>query len=342
MKERWVTIEDVAAAAGVSVATVSRALRDLPHVAPSTRQRVQSVARELNYRPDPSASALAAGRTRVVAMAVPMLDGWYFSRVMAGAEAVLARAGYDLLVTAVDGNDRRRRLLGGPFARRVDGLILADLRIPQGEAVGLLGGPSPVVTIGIDIPGTSSVMVDDLHIAEQAVGHLIGHGHRAIALIEGSWDDPLRFTVPEQRRLGYLAALRAAGIEPRPEYEVRGDFSVESGREAMAELLDLPDPPTGVFAMSDEMAYGALGEVWDRGLDTPGHVSIIGVDDHEFSEVVGLSTVAQPVTEHGARAAELLLGQLSGTVESPVRHEATTRLIARRTTGPAPAPSSPR
>jgi DNA-binding LacI/PurR family transcriptional regulator len=184
-------------------------------------------------------------------------------------------------------------------------------------------------------------MVDDLHIAEQAVGHLIGHGHRAIALIEGSSDDPLRFTVPEQRRLGYLAALRAAGIEPRPEYEVRGDFSVESGREAMARLLELPDPPTSVFAMSDEMAYGALREVWDRGLDTPGHVSIVGVDDHEFSQVVGLSTVAQEVTEHGARAAELLLDQLSGTVESPVRHQATTRLVARRTTGPAPGPTSP-
>ena len=333
-KREWATIEDVARLAGVSVATVSRALRDLPHVAPSTRTRVRSAARELEYRPDGSASALATGRTNVVAMAVPMLDSWYFSQVMAGAEAVLASAGYDLLMAAVDGNERRRRILEGPFARRVDGLILVELRIPEPEVAGLIGGPAPVVTIGIDLPGARAVVVDDFGMAQQAVDHLLGLGHRRIGLIEGTTEEPLRFTVPEKRRLGYRAALRGAGVEPIPEFEVQGDFSVQSGRAAMAKLLELPSRPTAVFAMSDEMAYGALSELWARDLEAPGDVSIVGIDDHEFSEIVGLSTVAHQVEAHGAIAAELLLDELNGRAEGPGRHLTTTRLIARRTTGP--------
>lgn len=336
MKRRWVTIDDVAEAAGVSVATVSRALRDLPNVAPATRQRIRLAAQELDYRPNPSASALAAGRTRAVAMAVPILDSWYFSRVMAGAERLLSQAGYDLLLTTVHGGEHRRRLLSGPFAKRVDGLILVDLRIPENESARLMAGPAPVVTVGIEIPGASSVLVDDLGIGRQAVEHLIGLGHRRIALIQGTTDDPLRFAVPEHRRLGYRAAFDEAGLAPRPGYEVDGHFTVDGGREAMARLLDLPERPTAVFAMSDEMAFGALEELWRRGLDAPDDVSIIGVDDHDLSSVVGLTTVGQSVAGHGAMAAQLLLDQLTSPGQ-PRCCVPETELIRRRTTGPPAA-----
>lgn len=331
---RPVTIEDVALAAGVSVATVSRALRNLPNVAPSTREKVQAVADELQYRPDPSASALAAGRTRTVAMAVPVLDSWYFTQVMAGAEAVLSGAGYDLLLFSVDTDERRQRLLAGPLLKRADGLIVVDLRIPDGEAAALLASSVEVVAVGIEIPGASAVVVDDHRIAFEAVTHLASLGHRRIALIEGLPDDPLRFHVPAERRRGYADALAAAGHHEDNELVVAGNFSVEGGREAMARLLDASEPPTAVFAMSDEMAFGALRELWDRGLDAPCDVSVIGVDDHDFASIVGLTTVQQEVARHGEVAARMLLDRLDTGVRDIVRHTPTATFIERSTAGP--------
>lgn len=333
---RPTTIQDVADAAGVSVATVSRALRGLPNVAPSTRQRVRQTANELSYRADPSASALAAGRTSTIAMAVPLLDRWYFSQVISGAEAVVAQAGYDLLLFSIAGDESRQRLLTGPLIKRADGLILVDLRVPDDEAASLLDGRIQVVATGIKVPGASSVTVDNHQVAHGAVTHLIHFGHSKIALIEGAPDDPVRFDVPDERRAGYESALHQAAITPRPDYAVGGDFSVSGGRQAMAELLDLDDPPTAVFAMSDEMAFGALRTIWDRGLDSPADISIIGVDNHDLSHVIDLTTVHQDVAEHGAKAARLLLEHLANDTLPAQHHIAETVLIERGTAGPLP------
>ena len=336
---RPVTIEDVAQAAGVSVATVSRALRDLPNVAPSTREKVLAVATELQYRPDPSASALAAGRTRTIAMAVPVLDSWYFTQVMAGAEAVLSGAGYDLLLFSVDTDERRQRLLSGPLLKRADGLILVDLRMPDDEVASLLASQIEVVAVGIEIPGASAVVVDDHRIAFDVVTYLARLGHRRIALIEGLPDDPLRFQVPAERRRGYSDALAAADLPEDTGLIAAGNFSVVGGREAMARLLDLPEPPTAVFAMSDEMAFGALRELWDRGLDAPCDVSVIGVDDHDFASIVGLTTMQQEVARHGEVAARLLLDRLEPGERDIVRHTPTATFIERSTAGPVPGGS---
>ena len=332
MTTRARTIEDVAAASGVSVATVSRALRGLPNVAPSTRARVQEVADAMRYRPHPSAAALAAGRTHTVAMGVPLLDSWYFSQVMAGAEAVLSEAGYDLLLFAVAGDERRQRLLHGPLLKRADGLILVDLAVPADEAQVLLSGRLEVVTVGMEINGVSAVVVDDYQIARDAVTHLVDLGHRDIAVIEGPAHDPLRFAVPTERHRGYEAALDAAGIPAREQYRVHGNFLLQGGREAMSLLLDLEHPPTAVFAMCDEMAFGAIREIRDRGLGVPDDVSIIGIDDHEFSAVIGLTTYQQAVAEHGAMAARVLLEHMADAQVGPRIHRADTTFINRSTT----------
>jgi DNA-binding LacI/PurR family transcriptional regulator len=332
VNQRTKTIEDVASASGVSVATVSRALRGLPNVAPSTRSRVQEVADAMHYRPHPSAAALAAGRTQTVAMGVPLLDSWYFSQVMAGAEAILSEARYDLLLFAMTGDERRQRMLRGPLVKRADGLILVDVAIPTDEAAVLVSGPLEVVTVGMELNGVSAVVVDDHQIAHDAVTHLIELGHRDIAVIEGPTHDPLRFAVPAERHRGYEAALKAAGIAAREQYSVHGNFLVEGGREAMALLLDLENPPTAVFAMSDEMAFGAIGEIRDRGLSVPHDVSIVGIDDHEFSSVIGLTTYQQAVAEHGAIAARVLLQHIADPDLEPRIHRAETTFIDRSTT----------
>ncbi len=332
--DRPSTIEDVARRSGVSVATVSRALRGLPNVAPSTRKRVEEAAELLHYQPDPSAARLASGRSRTVAMAVPDLGSWYFGKVMAAVESVMAAAGYDLLVVAVDSEAARLRLTRGPLVKRADGLILVDLPLSADEASSLMASRVHVVSVGSAPSGASSVRIDDVRVAELAVDHLLELGHTRIGLLAGVNDDPLHFEVPIDRRHGYRRALARAGVEPDDRLERVGSFTVEGGYDAMRSMLQAPEPPTAVFAMGDEMAFGALRAIWETGADVPEDVSVVGVDDHELSAVVGLTTVRQNVAEHGSLAAQLLLDRLSGRSTETASYQVPIALIERRTTAP--------
>jgi LacI family transcriptional regulator, repressor for deo operon, udp, cdd, tsx, nupC, and nupG len=330
---REVTIEDVAREAGVSVATVSRALRNLPNVAPSTKLRVQQVADRLDYVAHPTAARLAAGKTSTVAVAVPVLDQWYFAKVVSGVEAVLSDQGFDLLLYSVATEADRRRFFQGRGAwwRRGDGLILVDVAFDAAASSRLASGGPTIVTIGSRHERFSSVTIDDEDSAREAVGHLISRGHERIALIWGEPHAGLDFVVPALRRRGYHRALEDAGIDLDPRLEALGGFSVDGGREAMAQLLRLPDPPTAVFAMSDEMAFGALDEIRRQGLRVPHDVAVVGFDDHDLSRLFDLTTVRQQADELGAAAARLLLDALRGESE-PSHHVAPTFLVVRRTT----------
>ncbi|MEM7337913.1 MAG: LacI family DNA-binding transcriptional regulator [Actinomycetota bacterium] len=336
---RPVTIDDVARTAGVSVATVSRALRGLPNVAPATRLRVEEIAAKLSYRPDPSATRLASGRSRTVAMAVPHLGSWYFSQVMAGAERVLTEAGYDVqLFTTETVRARSGQLPIAPIAQRAEGLILVNIGLPDAELDSLTSVGPAIVGVGGTAGPFASVRVDDVAVAELAVDHLLGLGHRRIALFELLNDAPIHFDVPDERRRGYHNALRRAGIEPETALELVAHGSVEGGRVTMAYLLAQPDPPSAIFAMSDEIASGALQTIRERGLRVPEDFSIIGVDDHEFSAVLGLTTVQQDVTQHGVMAARLLLDEMEQTQRGhkpePVRYNVPIALRKRTTTAP--------
>lgn len=329
-----ITIEDVAAEASVSVATVSRALRGLPNVAPSTRERVHEAAARLDYRADPNASRLARGQSGAVAVAIPMLNGWYFSQVVAGIEAVIKEAGYDLLVHGVGDEEARKRFLSGrtPIGNRVDGMVLVDLRVNPDDAIALADEGVVASTVGFRTPQFPSVTLDDIGVGRLAVEYLLDIGHRRIGLIAGIPDDALRFVVPDRRRIGYSDALQAAGIELDPELESVADFSIEGGAEAMASLMKLDEPPTAVFAMSDEIAFGALQVVRDMGLSVPDDVSVVGVDDHDLAAVMNLTTVRQNVIDHGAVAARLLLNSLEDQTIAPVHHSADYELLVRGTT----------
>jgi LacI family repressor for deo operon, udp, cdd, tsx, nupC, and nupG len=334
------TIEDVAGAAGVSVATVSRALRGLPNVASHTRERIEQIAEQLDYQADPAASRLAAGRSRAIAVAVPMLDVWYHSHVVAGVEAVCAEAAYDTIVVGIGAPHEGRRVLdvAGPIYRRVDALICVDVRLTDGELARLQDERMAIVYVGPDGgPGIPSLGIDDVAVGMLATRHLLELGHRRIGLIHGQPDDPYSFTVPHRRQLGYEAALRQEGIEPDPELVAPGYFAIEGGYDALNTLLDLPNPPTAVFAISDETAFGALWAARDRGIVVPEQLSVIGVDDHDNAPVVGLTTVHQDVAEHGAHAARLVIDLLSGGTPPFERQNAPIRLLQRSTTAAPPS-----
>ncbi len=331
------SIGDVARRAGVSVATVSRAIRGLPNVSPATRDRVLQAAAELQYVAHPHASRLAAGRTMTVGMAVPLLTQWFFTQVVAGAEGVLAANGYDVMLFGVPDTQSMRRFVDDlPLSKRVDGLICVDLPLAS-EQVATLRDHGPVVTVGICTPHAPSVTIDNVEAAATATRHLVNLGHRRIGLICHLPPQALDFTAPLQRRQGYERVLADAGIEVREDLIAPGNFALAGGAEAMAQLLTVDRPPTAVFAESDEMAIGALKTVRDAGLQVPGDISIVGFDDHEVAAYTDLTTVAQPAMQQGETAAGLLLGLMSGhgTDGGPVANVVMpTKMVVRATTGP--------
>jgi LacI family repressor for deo operon, udp, cdd, tsx, nupC, and nupG len=348
-RTRRSTIEDVAAAASVSVATVSRALRGLPNVAASTRARVVAVAEALDYTANPAASRLAAGQTRTITTVIPHLNSWYFSTIVAGTEAICAEAGYDLLVLGVGSVNDLSRLLSEAYQleRRTDGVVLVDVPVTSEEVQSITARGVAIATIGTEVPSHPSVRIDDELVGRTAADLFVSLGHQRFGVIGGIRCEPMRFEVPKARYRGFADGLGAAGLTVDGDMLKGGNFSIDGGQEAMSSLLDHPDPPSAVFAMSDEMAFGAIMEMNNRGLVPGRDVSIVGVDDHEFSRVLGLTTIHQNVADHGAAAARLLLNSMqaasrsnsdTGAVADVVtqRVVAPIELIQRSTTGPQP------
>ncbi|WP_375482810.1 LacI family DNA-binding transcriptional regulator [uncultured Jatrophihabitans sp.] len=307
------SIEDVARRAGVSIATVSRALRGLPDVAAGTRDRVLTAANELNYVASPFAARLASGRTATIGLVVPFVNRWFFAEVIATVEAELRQAGFDLLLYNLGDEDGRRRFFDEmPMRKRVDGVLVASLVLEDAEFDALTALHRPVGLLGIEREGFLSAGIDDVAAARAAVDHLVSLGHRRIGLIGGDTDDPMRFTPPLHRRDGYRHSLAAVGVEPDPDLERLGYFTVEGGRSATRSFLELPDRPTAIFAESDEMAYGAIREIYRSGLVPGEEVAVMGFDDQPFAELMDLSTVRQPVGVQAQDVTTRLLARIAG------------------------------
>jgi LacI family transcriptional regulator, repressor for deo operon, udp, cdd, tsx, nupC, and nupG len=334
------TIRDVAEAAGVSIATVSRALHGLPRVSEATRQRVLTAAAELSYVASPSAASLASGQTNAIGVVAPFVNRWYFAAIVHSAEERLRNAGYDLLLYSLgtDTRERHRAFSGTLLRKRVDAVLVLGLHPTAEEVAALSTVGGPVAIVGTDVPGWASVRIDDQAAARCAVRHLVDLGHRRIAYIGGETDDPLLSALPGDRRVGYRAGLAAAGLPLVGELETDGGFTVAGGHAAAQRLLSLAEPPTALFAASDEMAMGAVQAARRAGVRVPQDLSVIGIDDHEMAELLDLTTVAQPVVAQGGLAAEMILTALADPEQPLPAVTVPTRLVVRGTTGPAPQP----
>ena len=329
------TIKDIARVAGVSVATVSRALRNLPYVAPATRSRVVEVAADLQYEAHPQASRLASGRTWTIGVVAPQFGTWFPSRALGGINSVFAKAGYDLLISMMTAPEDRHRFLreARSFCRRVDGLVLIDTFVSADGSSADLFFDRPVVAVGERLEGASSIAIDNRLAARRAVEHLIELGHERIGLVAGPEPADLPTPVPEQRRLGYEDALRAQGLPVDPELAVSGGWSACGGAAALSALLECSDSPTAVFCMSDVMAFGVLKAAARRGLAVPDDLAVIGFDDHDLAEALGLTTMRQAVDEMGIRAAATVLTLIDGN--EPVSDITwDVPLLVRETTAP--------
>jgi LacI family repressor for deo operon, udp, cdd, tsx, nupC, and nupG len=329
------SIEDVAKLAGVSIATVSRSLRGLPDVADATRDRVLAAARELDYVASPFAARLASGRAATVGIVVPFVNRWYFAEVLGAVESVLHEAGFDLLLYNLgDATGRHRFFRRMPVRKRVDALVIAALVLSDDEAHALSELGVPVGMLGVDQPGVHSTRIDDKAGARTAVRHLVELGHRRIALIGGDTEDPMRFTPPHHRRVGYLEALREAGIDYDPRLEILGYFTVDGGEAATRSLLELRERPSALFAESDEMAYGAMRAIRRAGLRVPQDVAVIGFDDHASAELLDLSTVRQPVIAQAEDLTARILAAIAEPDSEPLVKVLQTELVVRGSTDP--------
>ena len=339
-------IDDVAKLAGVSTATVSRALRGLPVVSEETRARVSQAAAALGYVASPNASRLAGGRTGMVGVVVPRITRWFFATVVEAAEETLHQAGWDLLLYNLGGHEqtRRRLLRTQALQQRVDAVMLVATPLEADDFTAVVGLRVPGVTVssGTPVPGWPSIRIDDIGAARLATEHLIGLGHTRIAHLSGDPSDELAFTTPLDRRCGYRSALRDAGLRADPALDLETNFTVAGGERATEALLSSRDPPTAIFAACDEMAMGAMRALRQARLVVPDDVSVIGIDDHDLAAALGLTTVAQPAAEQGRLGALTLLRALSGEVSAPDRQELLpTRLVVRESTAP-PRKRAPR
>ncbi|WP_394279214.1 LacI family DNA-binding transcriptional regulator [Microbacterium sp.] len=328
-------IDDVARAAGVSAATVSRALSGRGRISDATRARVRTAAAELGYVVSAAASALATGRASNIGVLVPLLDRWFFSNVLDGIASRLAPRGYDITLYSM-GEDPAQRasvLDVSLRRRRVDGLIVLSATLAEDEVDRLLALELPVIGLGATSGRLPVLRVDDAALARLATEHLLELGHRRIAHIGYSRDGDPGFDIPSLRRYGFAEAMADAGVASAQ--FAPAEFTIEEGHRAAGVLLDGAEPPTAIFAASDEMAFGALFAARERGLEVPRDLSVIGVDGHEMSGFFELTTMAQFPHAQGERAGDAVLRVIEEG--SDAADEALPFELVRRTSTAPPA-----
>jgi len=330
-------IKDIAARAGVSPATVSRALSDTGLVAEPTLSRIREVAQSLNYRPNVSARNLRTQRSMAVLMVVRDVGNPFYLEIMKGVEATARAAGYSVLMGNTENNAEREveyfdMLRDG----HADGMILITGKLPwtvQESRSHLQGLPVVVALETIEGLGLPHVQIDNVGASRAAVEHLIDLGHKRIAHISG----PVPEVMSVKRRDGYRQAMSAAGLTIPDGYEPVGDYLLHSGETLCRALCERPDRPTAIFVANDEMAFGTINELRRLGLDVPGDVSVVGFDDLFLSQAFypPLTTVRQPRAEIGQEAMRQLLRVLTGDLTEAETLEMPTALQVRGSTARA-------
>ncbi|WP_158914302.1 LacI family DNA-binding transcriptional regulator [Caulobacter sp. S45] len=307
-----VTLSDVAARAGVSIKTVSRVVNREANVSSATRERVEAVLSDLDYRPNIFARSLAGSRSYLLSLLFDNPNASYVHDLQLGALRQCRAVGYHLIVEemdsgAADFEQQVARLLQGSLT---DGLILTPPLSDNALLLAALAARGlPCVRIAPYTAGEvgTAILIDDAAAAAELTTHLLDLGHRRIGFIEG----PSGHGATRLRYDGFASALRARGLAPEPDLVVTGDFTSRSGMEAGERLLARPDRPTAIFASNDDMALGAMLTASRLGLHIPEDLSVAGFDDSRTALLTWpqLTTVRQPVTDMSAAAARVLISR---------------------------------
>lgn len=325
-ERRPVTIYEVAERAGVSIATVSRALRDSNLVAAPTRRRVQRVAEELRFRPSRAGRALAEGQHAANGIVFPELSGPYYAEVVLGYEEVVAELGRSVLILATKGRDAAEAVL--ELAGRVDGMVIMGRTVGDEVVTRIADTGLPLVLLARPPVGLiDTVTADNERGARELTAHLLGHGHRRLAFL----GDPGESPDVAGRYAGFRRALVDGGLPDAPD-PTPCAFDVRAGYATATELLSRARPDAMVCA-NDEVALGALRAAEDLGLSVPGDLALTGWDDIMAADYARLTTVNQSMRELGATAARWLDERIQGTSTEARREVLPTRLVVRGSCG---------
>ncbi len=332
------TIWDVARAAGVSVATVSRVLNESGVVSEQTRGRVREAVTALAFTPSYAARRLSLGRTLTVSVVISFLTRPQAAERLRGVDAVLSDSEFDLVIYNVESPEKRDKYLRDlPHAKRTDGLLVISLPPVEEEVVLLASTALPVVIIDVHSPALSSlprVIGDDVAGGELAARHLLDLGHKRIAFVGDEFEGPFGFTSGRDRFAGFERALAQRGVPLPSDLVALGAHSRYEARELGHRLLTASEPPTAIFAASDTQALGVLSAARELSLDVPGDVSVVGYDDIEAADYVGLTTIRQQLFESGRAGAQLLLNEIDGRSLVPPSVELPPSMVIRATSAP--------
>lgn len=332
-----VTLEDVAAHAGVSRALVSLALRDSPRVAKQSRERALAAAAELGYRPNLNARRLASARTDTFGVLISDLHNPLFAEILDGLAEGMNGVPEELLLASGFRDPKKEAAAMESFlAHRVDAIVLVGVQVPSSE-IQALAGAVPTVVVGRRIRGVDSVVIDDRLGARLVTEHLITLGHRRIAHVDGG-----KGAGSADRRRAYMDTMRASGLGQYIQ-TCTGQYTEEAGRAGFERLWRQPRP-TAIFAASDLSALGVLSGARSAGVDVPAELSVAGFDNTTLarSGFVSLTTIDYPHTQLGEIVATLLNARLSDAAAKPSLTVLTPTLVPRATTSPVqtkPAPS---
>lgn len=314
------TIKEVAKEAGVSVATVSRALNRTDRVSPEVRERVVAAAESLSYRPNAVARSLRSQNTRTLGLVIPNIKNPFFTQMARTVEDAARERGYSLVFGNTDESpEREADYLNVLLEKRVDGIIVSPAWAATPQLEEMLEDGMPVVFLDRFVRGIEAPVVraDGRRAVDDLVEHLVGLGHEKLAIISGPAE-----TVPGRERLdAFLGGAEKRNVPVDEEYVKVGNFRRESGLRAMRELLELDEPPTAVFAANNLMALGALQTLKRTGIRIPEEISFASFDDVSWFELVEppITAIAQPVAELGAAAAGMLPKLVEGgKVESVI------------------------
>jgi DNA-binding LacI/PurR family transcriptional regulator len=338
LTKKAVTIRDVAREAGVSVATASRALNGLDVVNPQTRERILAVMSDLGFTPSPVARRLSLGRTLTIGVLVSFLTRPQAAERLRGVDAVLTDSEFDLVIYNVESVQKRDHYLATlAESHRTDGLLVMSLPPPASVTNVLERSQVPVVFIDVHVPAVARlprVIGDDVAGGEIGARHLLDLGHRKIAFVGDAASDPFGFTSSHDREAGMRAALEAAGVDLRPEWVGHGAHGRYEARNIAHRMLSREDRPTAIFAASDTQAFGVVSAARELGLHVPDDLSVVGYDDIEVADYVGLTTVRQQLFESGRSGASILLAEIQQPSAEPAVARLKPELVVRATTAP--------
>jgi DNA-binding LacI/PurR family transcriptional regulator len=329
------TIHDVAKKAGVGIGTVSSVLNNSRPVNQKTREKVLAAIKELDFVPNPSGRRLSMGKTHTIGLVIPYFTIGSQIERLRGVMSVIAGSEYDINLFSVETITHRKTILKTiPHRGRFDGLIIFSLTPTDDDLRRISLANIPTVLVEAYHANLHSIYLDDVAAARNAVEYLIGLGHAKIGYISDYLDDPFGSFFGRKRYQGYVQALEAAALPVREEYHRQVWPGREEGYQMALDLLSLSDPPTAIFAYSDELALGILEAARTLRISVPGDLSVVGYDDIRLAQFAQLTTVRQHLFESGVRGILLLFDLIANPDLALTHLQLSTELIIRHTTAP--------